>query len=119
MKKQIALFSIVMAALVAVPAISRAQDTTNQPAATTPAPKKQGLPFHGKVSAVDTTANTLTVGALTINVTSDTKITKDGQPATLADITVGANASGSYKKDAAGKLNATVIHIGAKKKKSA
>ena len=34
MKKQIALFSIVMAALVAVPAISRAQDTTNQPAAT-------------------------------------------------------------------------------------
>ena len=122
MKKHIAtiaLFSIVAAALVAVPTVSRAQDAA-APAAAAPAAKKHGgLPFHGKVTAVDTTASTITIKDLTINVTSDTKITKDGQPVTLADITVGAAVGGSYKKDDAGKLTATVIHVGAKKAKKA
>jgi hypothetical protein len=57
---------------------------------------------------------TVTVGQSTINVTSDTKITKDGKAATFSDITVGENVAGSYKKDDAGKLNATMIRIGEK-----
>jgi len=117
MKNNIALYAIVAAALIVAPASLRAQDaaTTNSPAATTPAPKKHGLPFRGKVAAVDTTAMTVTVGTKTFNVTSETKITKDGEPATLSDITVGETIRGSYKKDAEGKLNATVIRIGEKK----
>jgi hypothetical protein len=113
MKKQIALFSLVTAALLAMPAISRAQDTTtNPPAAAAPAAKKHALlPFHGKVSAVDATAGTITVGKLTINVTADTKVTKDGKPATLADFAAGELAAGAYKKDGE-KLNATVLHNG-------
>ena len=118
MKKQIALFTLVTAALLAVPAISRAQDAAPEsPAAA--APKKHGLMFHGKVTAVDAAAMTVTVAEGTYNVTSDTKIAKDGQPATFADITVGASVGGAYKK-AGDKMNATSIHIGehGKKKKA-
>jgi len=115
---KIALLGLVTAAFVATPAISRAQNSTNAPEAATAAPKKNGgLPFHGKLAAVDATAMTLTVGSLTINVTSTTKITKDGKKATLADLAVGDTVGGSYKKDEAGKLNAVTIHDGVVKKK--
>jgi hypothetical protein len=116
---KITLFSLVAAALVAMPVVSRAADSTNTPAATTPAPKKNGIPFHGKVTAVDAGASTFTVGSLTIAVSSATKITKAGQPATFADIKTGEAVNGAYKKDDAGKLNATVVKIGEKKKKKA
>ena len=85
---KITVLSLFAAALVAMPALSRAEGT-NAPASTNqvaPAkPKKhEGLVFHGTVSAVDTNAMTLTVETRTFAVTSDTKITKDGKPATLA-----------------------------------
>ena len=114
------LFGLLAAALIALPTVSRAQDqtaSTNAPAsATTPAKK---LPFHGKAAAVDTAAMTLTVGTLVINVTSETKITKNGKPATLDDIKVDDVVSGSYKKGDDGKLNASMIRDGIKKKKKA
>ena len=121
MKKQIALFSLVTAALIAVPAINFAQDATTPPAAS--AKKHAGQTFTGKITAVDTTANTVTVaaadGSLTLNVTSTTKITKDKNSATLADFAVGDQVAGAYKKDG-DKLNATVLHNGkAGKKKKA
>jgi len=119
MKKQILktlLFSLVAMALVATPAVSRAQGDTNAPA---PASKK--LPFHGKAAAVDTAAMTLSVGTMVINVTSETKISKDGKPAILSDIKEGDMVSGSYTKGDDGKLNASMIRDGlkAKKKKKA
>jgi hypothetical protein len=121
MKRQvlkITILSLFAAAIVAAPALLRAQDTsTNTPAASTPK-HKHGAPFHGTVSAMDTNAMTLTVGKLTVQVTSETKISKDGKPATLADGVVGERASGYYKKDADGKLNATTIHFGSKKKET-
>lgn len=113
MKKYIALSALTVAAWLAAPASASAQDAapTNAPAATAPA-KKHGLPFHGKVTAVDTTAMTVTVGSKTYKVTSATKISKLNQPATLADIPVGETITGSYK-EVEGKLNASTIHIGA------
>ena len=114
MKKQIALFSIMAAALIAVPAISHAADKNKDAPAAADSAKKQILPFHGKISAVDTTAATITIGKMTINITSETKITKDGKPATVADLAVGDMAGGAYKKDDASKKNATVIHVGEK-----
>ena len=116
---KIAVLSLFAAALVAMPALSRAEgSSTNAPAVPgqTPAqPKKHGNPpFHGNLSAVDTKAMTLTVGTLTLQVTPDTKITKDGKSATLADGVVGEQVSGAYKKTDDGKLNATSIHFGAK-----
>ena len=109
-------FAFIAVALVAAPAPCRAADSTNAPAAATPVPKKHGLPFHGKVASVDPTAMTFTVGTLTIAITSQTKISKDGQPAVFADITAGELIRGSYKKDDAGKLHATVVRIGGTKK---
>ena len=113
---KIALFSLVTAALVAVPATSQAQDKpkTDAPAPAAPAAKKSRAPFHGKVSAVDTAAMTITVGSQTINITSETKIIKDEKPATLSEIAVGDTVGGAYKKNEAGKLNATTIHATAK-----
>jgi hypothetical protein len=119
---KIAVLSLFVAALVAMPALSRAEgSSTNAPAASgqTPAqPKKHGNPpFHGNLSAVDTKAMTLTVGTLTLQVTPDTKITKDGKSATLADGVVGEHVSGAYKKTDDGKLTAISIHFGAKVEK--
>ena len=105
--------AFVAAALVAAPAVCRADDSTNTPAAT---PKKHSNVLHGKVAAVDANAMTFTVGESTVAVGSETKIFKDGQPAVFADITVGANVSVAYKKDDSGKMNASSVHIGQKKK---
>jgi hypothetical protein len=125
MKKNISkitVLSLFAAALVAMPALSRAEGaSTNAPASSdqTPAkPKKHGNPpFHGNLKAVDTNAKTLTVGTLTLQVTSDTLITKDGKSATLADGVVGELVSGAYKKTNDGKLDATSVHFGAKVEK--
>jgi Domain of unknown function (DUF5666) len=117
---KITLLGLLAAALVAVPSVTRAEDSTNAaPAAT--APKKHNPPVHGKVAAVDAAAMTVTVGETTITVTSETKITKEGKPATLSDIAVGDTISAGGKKDEAGKFTATKINDGlktAKKKKT-
>ena len=122
MKKQIIklTLSLFATAIIAAPMLSRAQDNgTNPPAApgqTEPVkPKKhEGLVFHGTVSAVDAKAMTLTVGKRTFAVTSETKITKNGQPAILSDIAVGDKIGGAYKKTDDGKLAATTINDGKK-----
>ncbi len=145
MKKHIAKFSMLTlcaAAILAVPALSLAQDNTNAPALpavappvavaqtppvpavqTPPAPAAQTppvkkhrttLPFHGTLTAVDTNAMTLTVGKRAFEMTSETIVTKDGKPAELADGVVGETVRGAYKKNAEGKLDAVTIHYGGK-----
>jgi hypothetical protein len=124
MKKQLAkliLLGWCAAAVLAAPALSRAQDTTNAPATSSTVKhkhKRNTIPYRGYLAAVNTNAMTITVGNLTLQVTSTTKITKDGNPAALADGVVGQPVSGSYKKGADGATNAVSIHFGAKKKKS-
>jgi hypothetical protein len=123
------------AAMVAAPVLSRAQDATSTnapamtdqtsvpiPVQTTNAPVKKArkhdrLVFNGKLASVDTNAMTLTVGTRTFEITSDTKIVKDGKPATLSDGVVGGMAAGSYKKAEGGKLDALTVRFGEKKKK--
>ena len=118
MKKHIALFFLITAALIAAPAIVRAEDKA--PATTETKPKKNtdATAYHGKVMAVDTDGKTITVqdanGELKLDVTAETKISKDGKPAKLADFAAGDDARGSYKKDADGKLNAVSLRVGAK-----
>ncbi len=123
MKKYLAkmtLMGICAAAIFAVPALSFAQDTgTNAPATSAAAPhKKKAIPFHGNLTTVDTNAMTITVGSMTFQVTSKTKITKDGQPAELGDGVVGQPVSGSYHTTVDA-TNAVSIHFGAKKKAAA
>jgi hypothetical protein len=124
---KITTLGLVAAALVAMPVLSFAQDTTtNAPAAdtgtnaTTVVKKKHGaLPFHGKIATLDASAGTFTVGELSLTVTSTTKISTNNVPATLADFKVGDNVTGAYKKAADGTLNATTLKLGGKKKKAA
>ena len=84
------MFALATAALIAVPAVSRAEDSTNTPAAAAPAQRNTSCRSTAK-SLPWTPPHELHVGGMTINITSDTKIKKDGKTATLSDIKVGDN----------------------------
>lgn len=79
-------------------------------------PKSDRYPFNGKVKAIDKTAMTVTLEGKekerVVTVTSETKISKDGKPATFADVTAGETVRGQVKK-VEGKENATSLLIGA------
>jgi hypothetical protein len=114
---KIALLGLLAAALIVVPSVTRAQETSTNGAPAATAPKKHGGGITGNVAAVDTAAMTITVGSTTVVITSETKISKDGKPATLSDIAVGDHVNCSGKKDDAGKFNATKITDGKPMKK--
>ena len=124
--------SLFAAALLAAPMLAHAAEKTNAPAAagqetSSKHKKHETVPFNGKLAAVDKVAMTITVGGRTFAITSATKITKDGLPATLADGVVGEMIGGAYRKEADGKLSAISLNLskksdgekpaGAKKKK--
>ena len=106
---------LLAAASAGMPLHLRAQDT-NKPALEKKEakPKKQGVPFQGKLKGVDQIAKTLSVGELVIQITPETRISKAGKPATLEDGAVGEVVSGAYRKTEDGKLNAITIHFGPK-----
>jgi Domain of unknown function (DUF5666) len=115
---KITVLSLFATALVVMPVLSRAE-VTNAPAATNqttqPKPKKhENMVFNGIVIAVNTNAMTLTVSKRTFDITSATKITKNGQPATLSGVAVGDKVGIAYKKAADGKLTAMTVNDGKK-----
>jgi Domain of unknown function (DUF5666) len=104
-----------------------AQDTTSTPAtepsdfpATQPVHEhghhSGGSKFYGVISAVDSAAKTFVVNDQTYTITGDTALTKatDGSTATLADVTVGQTARGSFHKAEDGTLNVTKMRLGKK-----
>jgi hypothetical protein len=108
-------------AILAMPASSRAQDAANTPADPASAEKtstasSRALPFRGTVTAVDTNAMTVTVGKRTFEMTSTTKVSKNGKPAELSEGVAGEPITGSYRKTADGKLDAVSIYFGGPKK---
>lgn len=115
---KISLLSLVAAAIAGMTSV-RADDTNSATADAKPA---QANRFMGTISAVDTNAMTFTVGEQTFNVTSESQLSRNGQPATIADLVVGDPARGGYTTDANGKLDATKARfgkkMGGKKKKS-
>ncbi|HUZ07894.1 MAG TPA: DUF5666 domain-containing protein [Candidatus Paceibacterota bacterium] len=135
------ILKIAVCALFAAPVFSRGQDSNTMaapaateplpvaaapaaeiPAANAPAPAKAKKPrtsfvASGKVSSVDTNAMTLTVGKRTFEITSETRISKGGNPAILSDIAVDDKVGIAFKK-AEGKLDAVTIKDSVKPKKS-
>lgn len=113
---KIGLLGLLAVAVAGTPIALHAQDapSNNQPTA-----KARNVPFHGKLKAVDNTAKTITIGTHTIQITSETRINKDGKPATLGDGVVGENVSGLFKRSADGKFEALSINFGAKAKAAA
>ena len=119
MKKSSVLALLTAAMVFAGPATQAAEsakDKSVQP------PKSEGkqkqMPFRGKVSAVDKTAKSVTLEgkekSRTFQITSTTKITKDGKPAVMDDVLVGQIVGGLAKETAAGKLEVVTLNIGAK-----
>ena len=66
------------------------------------------------LASVDADAKTFTVGKRTIKVTDQTKITKQGAAATMAEISLGEKVSGSYWRKDDGSLEAKNVKVGAK-----
>jgi hypothetical protein len=106
---KILLLTIITAAITAMSLVSRADDA----GAAAPA-KPAKAKFSGQVTAVDVNAKTFTVGDQTFTLTDDSKISRNGQEATLADVVVGDPAKGSYTTGADGKLDVTKVGFGKK-----
>ena len=100
----------------AAPAAAKAEKTADAAAAGKP------FPFVGKVTKVDAAAKSFSLngskGDRVFVVDDATKITKDGKPATLADVTVGEDVRGSVVK-AGETQTAKSLMIGAKAKPAA
>jgi hypothetical protein len=109
--------SLLIAAMAGLTMRLPAQESTNTaPAQKTTATEKKPVsgPFHGKLAALDKNAKTITVGKRTFQITSETKILKAGNPATLEDGVLGEEVSGYVKPSEDGKLVATKVNFGAK-----
>ena len=76
--------------------------------------KDKPLPYRGKLTAVDKSAKTITIGDRVFHVTSETKITKDDKPAVLEDGKAGDEVRGQYKSAEGDKLQAVSIYYGVK-----
>jgi hypothetical protein len=95
------------------PATTASPATSPQPAASPAATKPtRPIPFRGKISAVDQTAKTFTIGTQTFKVTDTTVITKGGNAATMTDIVANEQARGAYLKQDDGTLEAKTVKIG-------
>ena len=113
---KLAVLSLLAVAIVVAPARMLAQDqkgpgTTEKKHASK---NNKGIPFHGKVKALDKTLKTISVGERVFQITSETKIKKDGKPATMDDAVVGDDIGGTYTRSADGKLTAKTLRLGPK-----
>jgi hypothetical protein len=77
------------------------------------AKKARPLPFHGNIGSVDKQARTIKVGKRTFLVTAETKVTKNGNAATINDATAGEEVGGSYRPGAS-VLELVSLRIGPK-----
>jgi len=115
---KLSLLTLLATAIAAVPVQSHAQSTNKPPAkkaaTDTKETKKAAHPFRGKLAEVDKMAKTITVGKSVYLITSETKIAKNGKPATLADGVVGEQVTGYAKPSDDGKMIATRVTFGAK-----
>jgi len=115
------LLALLAVAVASLPMNARATDTNAPTAEKKVAKTKKAstLPIHGKLKAVDLSAKTVSIGEQTLQITSETKISKGDKPATLEEGVVGTEVSGAYKKGADGKLTATKLRFDAKPQKPA
>src|SRR5262245_1604797 len=110
--------ALILGASSGAPAKETKTETSIPKATASPAAKAKAIPYRGNVASIDASVKTFTVGRRTLKVTAQTKITKQGAAATMADITVGEKVSGSYWKKDDGSLEAKNIKVGAKMEKA-
>ena len=84
--------------------------------------KSKFRPFNGTIKSVDKTAKTITLEgekAQAFQITSETKIVKDGKPAILDELSAGDKIGGRARETSDGKWEALTINAGKKAVKSA
>jgi hypothetical protein len=114
------MMSLLAVAIAGVPAKALGQEKKkDKPAAEKKEPvkgekKKGGLPFRGKLGAVDKSAKTIKVGERVFQITSDTRLTKAGKPVTLDDGVVGEEVGIYYHQTDNGKWVAQTVRFGPK-----
>ncbi len=114
--KKILAVALIAACGSVLPLLAQEKPAT-PPAATNAAAvtKVKHAPFRGTVESVDKAAKTITLKGVkkpqVLEITSQTKITKDGQPATLDDVTPGAKVTGSKQKTTGGQWEAVSVKI--------
>jgi hypothetical protein len=116
--KSITKLSLVILTAIAFAALpANAQDSTSTNTAPA-APRPRAQRFGGTITAFDATAMTLTLkgrtAETTVKVSSETKITKDGEPAVFADAKEGMRVTGSGKKQDDGSWIASTLRISTK-----
>lgn len=72
----------------------------------------RAIPFRGQIDSVDKQAKSFKINDRIFHVTGETRIMKDGKPATFTDITVNQSASGQYREGADKNLNVVSLRIG-------
>ncbi len=83
--------------------------------------KEKFRPFRGTIKSVDAGARSITLDgekAQTFAIASDAKLTKEGKPATIADLSVGDAVGGRAKESGEGKWTAVTINAGKRAPKS-
>jgi ribosomal protein S1 len=78
--------------------------------------REAGPNFSGKVTAVNRSANTVTVNRKTYNVLPTTQIVRLGRPANIKDIKVGEELSGVYKNSSDGKMELLSLNLSGRAK---
>jgi hypothetical protein len=86
-------------------------EKSEAPSAPEAKPKRDTAPFRGRVVEVNKTDMTIKVGQRTFQMTSSTRITKAGKPATFDEIAVGDMVAGQYKKTEEGRLELLSVRI--------
>lgn len=112
---------ISVAVIALTPGAGRAQDVKKdalsakeKKEATTSEKSNRAMVFRGKIDAVDKTAKSIKVGERVFSITSETKFTKAGKPATFGDAVVGEEIAGTYRIAETGALNASSLRFGPK-----
>ena len=83
--------------------------------------KREFLPFRGKIKAVDTEKNTISLNAAkgkpdrVFALAKEVKLTLDGKEAKLADIQVGMYVGGSYKRISKTEAEARTVNVKTKR----
>jgi hypothetical protein len=114
-------------ALSAAPNVS-AQETKTKEATASASPtarassKMHETRYRGKIASVDTAAKTFTImskkgESRVFKMTDATKIMKDGQSGTMADVTADQKVRGEYQKQADGTMEARTVMLGTRAKR--
>jgi hypothetical protein len=111
----IAVFTIALVPMTVLASKHTSNEATSQPTVGDSGPdEKSPTKFYGTITAIDPKAMTFTIGEQTFSVIGETKMTKNGKDATIADAVVGEPARGTYTKTDDGKLNVTKVNFGKK-----